>query len=109
MPDCAGNVFIAMQRLVAISILHDLYKAEGSDKNPFLPFFLSAFEHGDEPGEKLFIADLLISPPTLTKEVRRHTIPSCFVSSCTWLERSCLYACSRSCERAPRPSSTNSR
>ncbi len=63
------------QRLVAFSMLQDLYKAKGSVGNPFLPFFLAAFEQGSSGGgvvdddnaalalaEKLFVAELLINP-----------------------------------------------
>ena len=65
------------QRLVAFAILQDVYKSHpsGSVGNPFLPFFLAAFEQATAGGgggedevaalglaEKLFVAELLLNP-----------------------------------------------
>ena len=48
-----------------------MYKTEGSVANPFLPFFLTAFEQqGDDFAEKLFIAELLLNPVSI-REVSR--------------------------------------
>lgn len=77
------------QRLVAFSLLQDMYKPDAatpacpnpSIQNPFLPVLLSAFEQagaqqqqqqGQHPAlfaERLFVAELLINPQG-TREVR---------------------------------------
>mmetsp|Transcript_59843 Transcript_59843/g.81852 ORF Transcript_59843/g.81852 Transcript_59843/m.81852 type:complete len:437 (-) Transcript_59843:517-1827(-) len=59
------------QRLVAFSILCELYRNEANGTNPFLPFFLEALEHGSDPCEKQFLKDLLCHTPSYRESVRK--------------------------------------
>jgi hypothetical protein len=57
------------QRLVAFSILCELYRNE--DTNPFLPFFLEAVENGTDGCERQFLKDLLTALETYRKSVEK--------------------------------------
>jgi hypothetical protein len=54
---------LGWQRIVAMMLLQNMYRAEGSSKNPFLTFLLSAFEKTPDISERLYIAELLLAPP----------------------------------------------
>eukprot|EP00607_Mallomonas_marina_P009897 CAMPEP_0182420730 /NCGR_PEP_ID=MMETSP1167-20130531/5763_1 /TAXON_ID=2988 /ORGANISM="Mallomonas Sp, Strain CCMP3275" /LENGTH=380 /DNA_ID=CAMNT_0024597103 /DNA_START=25 /DNA_END=1171 /DNA_ORIENTATION=- len=62
------------QRIIAFSILFNLYRSEQNDINPFLPFFHDAVEYGTDICEKRFIVQLLFTPST-TQENFKKLVP----------------------------------
>jgi len=61
----------AQQRLVAFSLLCELYRSEAGGANPFLPFFIEAVESSRDGCEKQFLRDLIVSPPTYNKATEK--------------------------------------
>jgi hypothetical protein len=59
------------QRIVAFSILCELYRNEANGTNPFLPFFLDALENGSDPCERQYLVHLLSSPPSHRESSRK--------------------------------------
>ena len=59
------------QRIVAFSILCELYRSEVNGTNPFLPFFLEALEVGTDLCEKHFLKELLTSNTSYRDSVRK--------------------------------------
>jgi hypothetical protein len=65
------SAYSSTQRIVAFSILCELYRNEANGTNPFLPFFLDALENGNDPCERQYLVHLLCSPPTTRESTRK--------------------------------------
>ena len=59
------------QRVVAFSILCDLFRSEQSGTNPFLLFFLDSVEHGKDQREQRYLVQLLFSAPSNRESAKK--------------------------------------
>ena len=70
------------QRIVAFSILCDLFRSEQSGTNPFLLFFLDSVENGTDQCEQRHLVQLLFSAPS-NRESSKKT-PSEILRGLNW-------------------------
>src|SRR3546814_898966 len=73
---CGGPMMgVWLQRIMALWILAEAFRASQNSVTPFLPFFLEAAEASEETAEKHFVLQLLVWDPSL-RDASRKTAAS---------------------------------
>ncbi|CAM9380898.1 unnamed protein product, partial [Chrysoparadoxa australica] len=65
------NLLTRVQRVVAFSVLFDMYRNDGAAGNPFLPFLVTSVEGGTDICEKRYLVHLLCSAPMNRESARK--------------------------------------